>query len=67
MMTKPPHAPSGGWLFYFTVAAIDAAVARVKVNGGETLHGPMEVPGGAWIAQCRDPQGAMFAITAAKR
>jgi hypothetical protein len=24
--------------------------------------GPMEVPGGDYVAQCLDPQGAMFAI-----
>jgi len=22
----------------------------------------MEVPGGSWIVQCKDPQGAMFAL-----
>jgi predicted enzyme related to lactoylglutathione lyase len=26
------------------------------------LNGPMEVPGGAWIIQGADPQGAMFAL-----
>jgi len=26
------------------------------------LNGPMEVPGGDMIAQCMDPQGAMFAV-----
>ena len=67
MMTKPPHVPMPGWLFYFNVDAIDAAIGRVKANGGEVLHGPMEVPGGSWIAQCRDPQGAMFAIVSVKR
>jgi hypothetical protein len=28
------------------------------------LNGPMEVPGGDRVAQCRDPQGAMFALHA---
>ncbi|MGA8412896.1 MAG: VOC family protein, partial [Xanthobacteraceae bacterium] len=26
------------------------------------INGPMEVPGGSWIVQCKDPQGAMFAL-----
>jgi predicted enzyme related to lactoylglutathione lyase len=26
------------------------------------INGPMEVPGGDLIAQCLDPQGAMFAL-----
>jgi predicted enzyme related to lactoylglutathione lyase len=25
-------------------------------------NGPMEVPGGDWIIQASDPQGAMFAL-----
>ena len=62
MMTKPPHVPAPGWLYYFNVDAIDDAIARVKANGGDVLHGPMQVPGDSWIAQCRDPQGAMFAM-----
>jgi predicted enzyme related to lactoylglutathione lyase len=27
----------------------------------------MEVPGGAWIVQCFDPQGAAFALVAPNR
>lgn len=50
------------WLFYFIVGDIDAAVARVTAGGGTVLNGPMEVPGGGWIIQALDPQGAMFAL-----
>ena len=50
------------WLYYFNVSDIDAAVKRVKAGSGQLLSGPMEVPGGSWIAQCADPQGAMFAL-----
>ena len=67
MMTKPPHVPAPGWLYYFNVDSIEAAIARVKANGGEVLHGPMQVPGGSWIAQCRDPQGAMFAMVSCNK
>jgi predicted enzyme related to lactoylglutathione lyase len=67
IMTKPPNVPAPFWLFYFAVDAIDAAHARVTAGGGQVLHGPMEVPGGMWIVQCQDPQGAMFALVAARR
>ena len=50
------------WLYYFVVGDIDEAAERVRSSGGELLEGPMEVPGGAWIIQCRDPEGAMFAL-----
>jgi len=34
----------------------------VRAGGGKLMNGPMEVPGGAHIAQLRDPQGAVFAL-----
>jgi uncharacterized protein len=67
MMTKPPEVPMPYWLYYFNVDAIDAAMARVIKQGGKVLMGPHEVPGGQWILQCQDPQGAMFALVAPKR
>jgi predicted enzyme related to lactoylglutathione lyase len=67
MMNRPPAMPVSAWLFYFVVPAIDEAVARVTANGGQILNGPMEVPGGAWIVQGMDPQGAMFALVAMRR
>jgi predicted enzyme related to lactoylglutathione lyase len=67
MMDKPEELPSPGWLFYFNVEAIDAAVQRVTDKGGQIVLGPMEVPGGAWIVQGKDPQGATFALVAPRR
>jgi predicted enzyme related to lactoylglutathione lyase len=49
------------------VADVASGAERVKANGGQVLNGPMEVPGGDWIAQCMDPQGAMFAVHARKK
>ena len=66
MMQKPPHVPFNGWNYYIRVAGIDAAKASVEANGGKVLHGPMEVPGGDWILNGIDPQGAMFALVGAK-
>ena len=67
MMTKTPQTPAPFWLYYFNVEAVDRATARAKDGGGEVLNGPMQVPGGSWIVQCRDPQGAMFAMVGPKR
>ena len=55
------------WFYYFNVDEIEAAVSRTKSAGGEVLMGPHEVPGGSWIAQCRDPQGALFCMTGPRR
>jgi uncharacterized protein len=67
MMTKTPQTPAPFWLYYFNVEAVDSAVARVKDGGGQILFGPQQVPGGSWIVQCLDPQGAMFAVVGSKR
>lgn len=63
MMTKAAELPSPCWLYYFNVESVRAAVERVKKGGGTIRHGPNQVPGDAWIVQCEDPQGAMFALT----
>ena len=63
MFTKPDEMPGPPfWLFYVKVDDVNRVVERVKKYGGQVLNGPMEVPGGDWIAQCCDPQGAAFAI-----
>jgi len=66
MMQKMPHEPRPFWLFYFNVAGIDAAVDRIAAAGGRVLHGPVQVPGGSWIVQGMDPQGALFALVGPK-
>ena len=66
MFNKPPMLPVPFWLYYFNVAGIDAATERVTAAGGHILNGPMEVPGGAWIVQCADPQRAMVALVGPK-
>ncbi|MBF5046216.1 VOC family protein [Aggregicoccus sp. 17bor-14] len=50
------------WLYYFTVPNLDVALAKVRQLGGLVANGPMEVPGGARVAQCEDPQGGAFAL-----
>jgi hypothetical protein len=62
MMNKPPQIPVACWNFYFCVDAIGAAIKRVEAGGGKVLNGPQQVPGGGWIIQGQDPQGAMFSL-----
>jgi predicted enzyme related to lactoylglutathione lyase len=65
-MFNSKDLPRPVWLFYFNVASIDAAVEKVKAGGGQVINGPMEVPGGQWIINGVDPQGAMFALVGAR-
>ncbi len=65
MFNKRAIDPLPFWQFYFNIDDIDdidAAAARVIAGGGEVLAGPLELPSGIWIARCRDPQGAAFAL-----
>lgn len=62
MMTLPNSDQGAGWMFYFHVEEIEAAIGRVKQNGGTLVQGPSEVPGGQLMAHCLDRQGAMFGM-----
>jgi uncharacterized protein len=57
MMKAPAH-----WLYYVNVKSVDETARRIPQLGGKVLNGPIDVPGGDRIAQCMDPQGALFAI-----
>jgi predicted enzyme related to lactoylglutathione lyase len=68
MMNKPKelaHVPPN-WGIYFLVPDINSAVERIKASGGKILNGPMEVPGGDWVVNAMDPQGAAFSLHAKK-
>ncbi|TAX33669.1 VOC family protein [Rhizobium leguminosarum] len=67
MMTKPENMPMPFWCYYFIVPTLDAAIERVTSGGGKVVNGPMEVPGGSWIIQATDPQGAFFCLVAPRR
>jgi uncharacterized protein len=68
MMNKPKEMAQmpPNWAIYFRVPDINAAAERVKANGGRVINGPMEVPGGDWILNAVDPQGAHFSLHARK-
>jgi predicted enzyme related to lactoylglutathione lyase len=67
MFNSPAAATARFWLYYFIVDAIDAAAKRVVDAGGKVMHGPQPVPGGSWIVQASDPQGAAFALVGPRR
>ncbi len=61
-MPFPPH-----WMLYLSVADVNEGAQRVQANGGRVLNGPMEVPGGDWIVNAMDPQGAAFSLHHVKK
>lgn len=66
-MMNSPNFPRPLWLYYFNVDDIDAAEQRLTKHGGKLLHGPAEVPGGDFMIQATDPQGALFALVGPRK
>ena len=66
-MYDKPRGTSGPpcWLAYAKVADAKRAARAAKQAGGRIVNGPMEVPGGDWVAVGLDPHGAMFAVHSA--
>jgi len=66
MFKRPAEIPMSAWCYYVQVQSAHDAAAAICAHGGTVVNGPMEVPGGDWVAQFVDPQGAFGAIHAAK-
>jgi predicted enzyme related to lactoylglutathione lyase len=63
MMNTPKGSPiPPAWLYYTQTRDLDAAIKRATGKGAKLMNGPMDIPGGAKIAQLTDPQGAAFAL-----
>jgi predicted enzyme related to lactoylglutathione lyase len=67
MFNSPAAQGARFWLYYFNVGNIDEAVKRLSGGGGKVMNGPVEVPGGGWIVQAADPQGAAFALLGSRK
>jgi len=67
MLNSPGAKSASFWLYYFVVDDIDAAALRVSANGGTLRQGPQQVPGGGWIVQAADKEGAAFALLGARK
>jgi uncharacterized protein len=61
---QPADMPGPSWVHYIRIDDVPRVIEIVKANGGQVLNGPMEVPGGDWIANCMDPHGGVFAVHA---
>ncbi len=57
-----PEMPPPAWTAYVRVRDTQKVVPKATAEGATLIAGPMEVPGGDWIAQFVDPQGAIFAV-----
>lgn len=57
------QAPPSHWNHYVRVADLDATAEKVTADGGNILHGPMEVPGGARVFIAMDPWGAVISFS----
>jgi predicted enzyme related to lactoylglutathione lyase len=55
------------WTLYARVHDVKSKAEELEALGGTVANGPMEVPGGDWIVQFMDPQGALFALHAPAR
>lgn len=58
--------PRPAWLVYFRVDGIERAAQRIVQAGGKVVYGPIEVPGGEWIVNALDPEGALFALSGSR-
>ena len=63
MFKRTPDMPGGpAWLGYVRVKDVQQVIKKATSAGGTLLLGPMEVPGGDYVAQFNDPQGGTFAV-----
>jgi len=67
MFNSPGVTATPYWLMYFNVPDIDSALRRIADGGGKIMMGPHQVPGGNWIVQGADPQGALFALSSGQK
>ncbi|MFQ8430805.1 VOC family protein [Amaricoccus sp. W119] len=60
------NAPAPCWLPYFGVRDVEEAIGRIEAAGGKHAFGPIQVPGGSFIAVGQDSLGAWFAVVGPK-
>lgn len=53
---------TAAWKPYFGCASARSAVAAIPGLGGTVLHGPAQVPGGAFTVDARDAEGSRVAL-----
>jgi predicted enzyme related to lactoylglutathione lyase len=63
-MEQLEHARFAVWghqIYFFPVTDLERSLSVVQAKGGKTLP-PVELPNGARLAGCVDPQGAAFGL-----
>jgi predicted enzyme related to lactoylglutathione lyase len=53
MMKACAQVPALACNYYIAVESIAQAADRARTRGAQFLHGPAEIPGGAWIVQVK--------------
>ncbi len=67
MFNKPASIPGPSyWMPYAKIPDAKLAANVITKASGQVINGPMEVPGGDWITQGIDPQGAVFSVHSVK-
>src|SRR5689334_3221546 len=56
------HGARPTWLGYLYVDDVDASVAAIEQDGGNTYLAPFDIPNIGRVAMVADPQGAVFYI-----
>lgn len=59
---SPMPEDNGNWTIYFTVADVDASVAKAQAQGARIIQPAMDMPGVGRMATLTDPVGARFAL-----
>lgn len=67
IMNTQPDRPNAGWNFCFQVTDIDEALHRVEAAGGKLRGGPHEVPGGAFVIDITDSEGAVVYFAGSRK
>ena len=67
MFNMPASVPGPSyWMPYAKIPDAKLAASVITQASGQVINGPMEVPGGDWITQGIDPQGAVFSVHSVK-
>ncbi len=62
-ITALGHEPHNYVMIYMTVDSIEESLEKISANGGSTVIGPIDIPGGsARFAWFKDPEGNMLGL-----
>ena len=50
------------WTAVFRVPSVEVAAEVIVAQGGGSVRGPMQVPGGEWVVFATDPDGVRFGL-----